>query len=149
MTEAMSEGKRILAPKGVGVVVFAHKTTAGWESQLTAMIDAGWIITGSWPIDTEKPGRMRANGSAALASSIHLVCRPRGDGVCNDSMIGDWRDLLRNFHAAFTSGCLAWQRKALLARTLSLPVSARLSKSSPVIPLSRRQMARVSPCANT
>src|SRR6201999_2274945 len=61
-----------------------------------AMIDAGWIITGSWPIDTEREGRVRANSSAALASSVHLVCRPRenSDGSSRTEEIGDWRDLL-------------------------------------------------------
>ncbi len=96
MTKAMAEGRRILAPSGIGIVVFAHKTTAGWETQLNAMIDAGWVITGSWPIDTEKPGRLRALDAAALASSIHLVCRPRehGDGSLVTTKIGDWRDVL-------------------------------------------------------
>ena len=77
MMVSLSEGRRILSPNGIGAVVFAHKSTSGWESQLRAMIKAGWTITASWPIDTERPGRLRAQNSAALASSIHLVCRPR------------------------------------------------------------------------
>jgi putative DNA methylase len=97
MGRAMGEFRRILAPSGIGIVVFAHKSTAGWETQLQAMIDAGWTITGSWPIDTERPGRLRAQNSAALASSIHLVCRPRenADGSLRTTDIGDWRDILR------------------------------------------------------
>jgi adenine-specific DNA methylase len=96
MKTAMSEGRRILAPSGAGVVVFAHKTTAGWESQIKALIEAGWIVTGSWPIDTERPGRLRANNAAALASSIHLVCRAREnpDGSLREDDVGDWRDVL-------------------------------------------------------
>jgi adenine-specific DNA methylase len=90
MGKAMAEGRRILAPNGIGVVVFAHKTTAGWEAMLQAMIDAGWTITGSWPVDTERPGRLRAQESAALASSVHLVCRPRGE----NAETGDWREVL-------------------------------------------------------
>lgn len=94
---AMSEGRRILAPDGIGIVVFAHKTTSGWEAQLQAMIDSGWIVTGSWPIDTEMETRLRAHNSAALASSIHLVCRPREnhDGSIHNKFIGDWRDVLQ------------------------------------------------------
>ena len=53
MARAMAEGRRILNPAGVGVIVFAHKSTSGWEAQLQSMIDAGWTVTGSWPIDTE------------------------------------------------------------------------------------------------
>ena len=97
MTDAMNEGRRIVSPGGIGVVVFAHKSTESWETQLKAMIDAGWTVTGSWPIDTEKPGRMRANNAAALASSIHIAVRPREnpDGLVQSNSVGDWRSLLR------------------------------------------------------
>ncbi len=91
MGQALAEGCRVLAPDGIGLVVFAHKSTSGWEAQLQAMNDAGWTITGSWPIDTEMGTRLRAMDSAALASSIHLVCRPRKKR--ND--VGDWRDVLQ------------------------------------------------------
>ena len=96
MRQAMGEGRRVLRPGGIGVVVFAHKTTAGWETQLQSMLDAGWTITGSWPIDTEMATRLRARNSAVLASSIHLVCRPREepDGRADHSLVGDWRDVL-------------------------------------------------------
>jgi len=86
MGEAMAEGRRILKPGGIGCVVFAHKTTEGWEALLGGMIAAGWTVTASWPITTERPGRLRAQESAALAASIHLVCRPRPE----DAPIGDW-----------------------------------------------------------
>lgn len=95
MEKAFSEARRILDPKGICVVVFAHKSTAGWEAQLNALIKSGWVITGSWPIDTERPGRTNAIESAALASSIHLVCRPRENP--NGSIridIGDYQTVL-------------------------------------------------------
>ncbi|MGB3264567.1 MAG: DUF1156 domain-containing protein [Microcoleus sp.] len=96
MGKAMAEGRRVVAPNGIGLIVFAHKSTAGWEAQLQAMIDAGWIFTGSWAIDTEMGNRLRAMNSAALASSVHLVCRPREnpDGTLHEE-IGDWRDVLQ------------------------------------------------------
>jgi putative DNA methylase len=90
MGKAMAEGCRIVSPEGIGVIVFAHKSTSGWEAQLQAMVDAGWTITGSWAIDTEMGSRLRAMNSAALASSVHIVCRPR-----NTNDIGDWRDVLQ------------------------------------------------------
>lgn len=93
MQQAMAEGRRILSPDGIGIVVFAHKSTRGWEAQLQAMVDAGWTMTGSWPIDTEMGSRLRAMNSAALASSVHLVCRPRNKSDNSDN-IGDWRDIL-------------------------------------------------------
>ncbi|MDR1923132.1 MAG: DUF1156 domain-containing protein [Planctomycetaceae bacterium] len=90
MQDTMKEGRRITKPNGISVVVFAHKSTSGWEAQLQAMIDAGWIITASWAIDTEMDSRMNARGTASLASSIHLVCRPRVVDV-----VGNWREVMR------------------------------------------------------
>ena len=91
MAQAFAEGRRILTDDGVGAVVFAHKTTEGWEALLSGMIRGGWTITGSWPIATEMGTRLRARDSAALATSVHLVCRPRPD----DAPTGDWADVLR------------------------------------------------------
>ena len=90
MSQAFAEGRRIIKEDGVGSVVFAHKTTEGWEALLSGMIRGGWIITGSWPIATESPSRLRARDSAALATSVHLICRPR----LPDAPIGDWADVL-------------------------------------------------------
>lgn len=97
MTQALTEGRRILEVSGIGVLVFAHKSTAGWEAMLKAVIDAGWMITASWPIDTEMGTRLRAMNSAALASSVHLVCRPRqeADSGSDGATVGDWRDVLQ------------------------------------------------------
>ena len=94
---ALKEARRVVAPNGIGVVVFAHKSTSGWEAQLEAMLTAGWIVTASWPVDTECGSRLRAMDSAALASSVHLVCRPREnpDGAVRTDETGDWRDVLQ------------------------------------------------------
>ena len=91
MARAFTEGRRILNEDGIGSVVFAHKTTEGWEALLSGMIRGGWTITGSWPIATEMASRLRARDSAALATSVHLVCRPRPEDV----PVGDWADVLR------------------------------------------------------
>lgn len=90
MTEAFSEGRRVLKQDGIGSVVFAHTTTEGWEALLSGMIRGGWNITGSWPIATERGARLRARESAALATSVHLVCRPRSE----DAVVGDWAEVL-------------------------------------------------------
>ncbi|MGI0485499.1 DUF1156 domain-containing protein [Pantanalinema rosaneae CENA516] len=55
----------------------AAVASTGWETMLGGLIESGFAITGTWPMRTEKPGRLRDIGSNALASSIVLVCRPR------------------------------------------------------------------------
>lgn len=77
MRKAFAEARRVVAPSGIGVVVFAHKSTAGWEAILSALLEAGWTATGSWPIDTEYEVRTNAIGTASLSSSVHIVVRPR------------------------------------------------------------------------
>jgi putative DNA methylase len=96
MAKALEEGRRVAAPGGIGVIVFAHKSTSGWEAILSALINAGWTATASWPVDTEMGNRMNAMGTASLASSIHIVCRPREnpDGSVSSQAVGDWRDVL-------------------------------------------------------
>jgi len=89
MRAALSGAQTAVKPSGLAVIVFAHKETAAWESLLQSVLSAAWMVTGSWPIDTEKSTRLRANDSAVLASSIHLVCRPR-----QGHTVGDWRDVL-------------------------------------------------------
>jgi putative DNA methylase len=91
MHEAFAQGCRVLREDGVACVVFAHKTTEGWEALLSGMIRAGWTITGSWPIATESATRLRARDSAALATSVHLLCRPR----LESASVGDWAVVLR------------------------------------------------------
>ncbi len=97
MTEALAESRRVVKPSGLAVIVFAHQSTAGWEAMLGAVLNAGWMVTGSWAIDTEMATRVIAQGRAVLASSVHLVCRPRenADGSVRANDIGDWRDVLR------------------------------------------------------
>lgn len=92
MASAFAEGRRLVRSDGVGCVVFAHKTTEGWEALLSGLIQAGWVVAASWPIATEQPQRLIARDSAALATSVHLICRPRGE----DAPVGDWSIVLRD-----------------------------------------------------
>jgi putative DNA methylase len=85
MHQAFLEANRVLKTDGVMVVVYAHKTTAGWATLIDSLRRAGFIITEAWPLDTEGTGRLRAHDSAALASSIFLISRKR-----TTSAIGDY-----------------------------------------------------------
>lgn len=66
-----------LKQTGRFVVVFANKQPDAWETLVSAIIRAGFVVDGSWPIATEMANRTRAMASAALASSVWLVCRKR------------------------------------------------------------------------
>lgn len=101
MRSSLSEARRVTKPSGIGIIVFAHKSTAGWEAILSALVNAGWVATASWPLDTELGTRMNALGTASLASSVHIVCRPREteDGAVDDTSVGDWREVLRELPA--------------------------------------------------
>jgi putative DNA methylase len=56
-------------------------SSTGWETMLEALLEAGFMISGTWPMRTEQVNRLRAIGSNALASSIVLVCRPRPENA--------------------------------------------------------------------
>lgn len=77
MAQAFTEANRVLNHLGTLVVVYAHKTTAGWSTLVESLRTAGFLISEAWPLDTEKPGRVIAQDTAALASSFFLVARKR------------------------------------------------------------------------
>ena len=77
MTATFQSAHSSLTDNGRIVVVFAHKDPDAWETLTTAMIQAGLVVTASWPIDTEMGNRIRGMNSAALATSLWMVCRKR------------------------------------------------------------------------
>jgi putative DNA methylase len=79
MFRAFQACDRALLQDGRMVVVFANKSPDAWETLVSAMIRAGFVVDASWPIQTEMGNRTRAQSSAALASSVWLVCRKRPD----------------------------------------------------------------------
>ena len=68
--ESLSDGGRF-------VVVFANKDVDAWETLVSAMIRAGFLVVASWPIQTEMTGGFRNFNRASLSSSIWMVCRKR------------------------------------------------------------------------
>jgi adenine-specific DNA methylase len=75
LKKALKEIHRVLKPNGIAVIVYAHKSVAGWEVLINSLLDSGLTVTASWPIHTEMKNRLIAQESAALASSIYIVAR--------------------------------------------------------------------------
>ena len=88
LTKAFKEIYRVTKTGGIAIVIYAHKTTEGWETMLSGLHNSGFVITASWPMHTEKKGRLREIASAALASSIYMICRKIAK-----SKIGFWNDI--------------------------------------------------------
>lgn len=72
---SFKEMYRILKPNGIAVIVYAHKSTAGWETVINALLDSGLVVNASWPVNTEMQARLNAKETASLASSIYIVAR--------------------------------------------------------------------------
>jgi len=87
LAAAFREMARVLKPGGIAVVVYAHKSTAGWETVINALLDSGLVVNAAWPLNTEMQSRLLANETAALASSIYIVARKaarRATGFVNE-----------------------------------------------------------------
>ena len=78
MASIFAECRRTLKPDGVMTLMFTHKATGAWDALTRGLIEAGFVITASWPINTEAEGSMHIRNKAAANSTVFLVCRPRG-----------------------------------------------------------------------
>lgn len=77
MSESFRTAHDSLSDDARMVVVFAHKEPDAWETLVKAMVASGLVVTASWPIDTERQGKVGAQGTAVLATSLWFVCRKR------------------------------------------------------------------------
>ena len=110
MARAFRSCHAALRPEGRMVVVFANKQPDAWETLVGALIRAGFVVDGSWPIQTERGNRNRALSSAALSSSVWIVCkkraaaRPGWDSSVLDEMRENITEKLRGFWDAGIRG---------------------------------------------
>lgn len=75
LKKSFIEINRILKINGLAIIVYAHKSTDGWESLINSLLESNLTITSAWPLNTEREGRPRQQKSAAFSSSIYLICR--------------------------------------------------------------------------
>ena len=110
MARAFRSCHTALRPDGRLVVVFANKQPDAWETLVAALIRAGFVVDGSWPIQTEMGTRTRAMASAALSSSVWIVCkkrsaaRPGWDNTVLNEMRKNITQQLRDFWDAGIRG---------------------------------------------
>ena len=104
MFHAFEACYQALKSEGRFVIVFAHKQPDAWETLVSAMIRAGFVVDGSWPIMTEMPGGIRNLGRASLSSSVWLVCKKRPDGArpgWDNQVLEDMRQKIREMLREF------------------------------------------------
>ena len=99
MAEIFAECRRVLKDDGVMTLMFTHKATGAWDALTKGLIDAGFAITASWPINTEAEGSLHIKDKSAANSTIFLVCRPRPDQKPEDG-VQYWEDLEPRVKAA-------------------------------------------------
>lgn len=73
IAKAFAEARRVVREDGVVTIVFGHGDIDVWERLLGAITDAGLVLTGSWPAQTEAGGQ---GGSANIVTTLTMACRP-------------------------------------------------------------------------
>jgi putative DNA methylase len=99
MAEIFAECRRVLKDDGVMTLMFTHKATGAWDALTKGLIDAGFAITASWPINSESQGSLHIKDKSAANSTIFLVCRPRPAQKPEDG-VQYWEDLEPRVKAA-------------------------------------------------
>ena len=92
MASIFAECRRVLKPDGIMTVMFTHKETSAWDALTKGLMEAGFVITASWPVNTEAEGSLHIKDKAAANSTIFLACRPRGDDRTGEETVY-WEDV--------------------------------------------------------
>ena len=92
MASIFAECQRVLKPDGIMTVMFTHKETASWDALTKSLMESGFVITASWPVNTESEGGLHIKNKAAAKSTIFLACRPKGNGGDSDETVY-WEDV--------------------------------------------------------
>jgi adenine-specific DNA methylase len=136
-----------LRDQGRFVVVFAHKQPDAWETLATAIMHAGFVVTASWPIQTEMPNK--AAGGARLASSVWLVCRkrpkasrPGWDNQVLEDMRTNIRQRLREYWDAGIRGPdFVWAATGPAMEAYSKhPIVRMANEPGQIMPISDREL---------
>ena len=92
MSGIFAECRRVLKADGIMTLMFTHKATGAWDALTTGLMEAGFAITASWPINTEAAGSLHIRDRAAANSTVFLACRPRPAAGESDE-VQYWEDV--------------------------------------------------------
>ena len=81
MSESFREARRVLRDDGVLTVMFTHKQQSAWAALFESLIEAGFTITATWPVQTESQHSLHLAKKNAAQSTVLLVARKRPPGA--------------------------------------------------------------------
>lgn len=148
--KVFAEARRVATDEIPITVYYAFKqaeleaegiASTGWETLLSGMVTEGWMVTATWPVRSERAGRMISIGTNALASSIVLALRPRPV----DAPITDRRGFLAELKATLPSALRNLQQGSVapvdMAQAAIGPGMATFSKFARVVEPSGEPMS--------
>ena len=77
MGEIFRECRRVVKDGGIMTIMFTHKSQDAWETLTKSLIENGWIISASFPVESEFANSQHIMNNASAASSVFLSCRKR------------------------------------------------------------------------
>jgi len=89
MTAIFSECLRVLRDDGVLTVMFTHKRAEAWDTLGMGLLQAGFTVETSWPVNTEAENSLHQANMNSAASTIMLVCRKRGEASNHKVFLDD------------------------------------------------------------
>ena len=96
MAAIFAECRRVLRSDGLMTLMFTHKATGAWDALTTGLMESGFAISASWPVNTEAGGSLHIKDKAAAKSTVLLVCRPKagnGKAGASEGEIVYWEDV--------------------------------------------------------
>lgn len=81
MQEIFKECRRVIKDRGIMTVMFTHKTQDAWEALTRSLIESGWTITATFPVESEFAHSQHIMERASASSSVFIACRKRKEGV--------------------------------------------------------------------
>lgn len=81
MFQTFREARRVLRDDGVLTVMFTHKQQSAWAALFDSLIRAGFMITATWPVQTESQHSLHQANKNAAQSTVILVARKRPEGA--------------------------------------------------------------------